>query len=263
MSHDISPYSKHNLDTSSIENLAKDLAKRMNVNVVYGFLMYTELWQLQDVENRNGFNKLGEVFIGEAFPTYKLLQEDYFENEMHKIYGDELFSMKEFWHDPTGNPSQDQIENYKKDYKYPYYEFEPIDDKYDGGIGAMIYTNFLECDTQYFSGWNYLVRLIKEDMSLEELNEYRRDQMKYARLFGGDKVYYIDFQSDHLGGFDGDFQFFTHDEFEVDLKNLNQRYVESFSDLFLDPENLQRYKNRLDEKSEYPGLFIDDFRDLE
>lgn len=263
MAREISPYSIHNLDTSSIQNLAQDLAERLQFNVVYGFDMYTDLWKISDVENRVGFNKLGEIIINESFETYKLVQNEYFENELYKIYGNALFSKKEFWYGTENSLNQMQIDQYLNGYKFPYFELDTLDEQTDEGIRLVIYKNVIELSVEFLTDWNNLVRNIQKEMYLDALHKFRKANMQYAKLFGGAKVYYINDESSHVRIGQGNMNSMSINEFETAIDNTDKLYFENLSDLFLNHEILEQYKKRIDENLDYPGLFIDDFRDLE
>ncbi|HKO76602.1 MAG TPA: hypothetical protein VJU52_05260 [Flavobacterium sp.] len=58
MNEDVKIISKHNLDCSSLENLASDIAIRLGCNIEYG--------QYQNENNSHNFNVLGTVTINDS-----------------------------------------------------------------------------------------------------------------------------------------------------------------------------------------------------
>lgn len=94
---------------------------------------------------------------------------------------------------------------------------------------------------------------------LDELLEFRKELMKYTFAFGGDKIYYLDDQSNVLEGVGqgSEWELGWH-EFEKFVANKTLPLMLNIPQFLTD----RNYRNEFIKKKEYPLSFIDDFSDI-
>ena len=266
MGWDIVPIAKHNLNISNIEDLAKDLFKRLNVNIKYGFYILDEHQQFFENSFSKGFNQLGNFEKDKNYTTFTLIDENYIDKLLLKKYGKSIFYNTKYWDRPYSKdklPDEKYIKETIANLQYNWYLFEcDNEDEYQFmNIYNHCYTNSIP----YYTRWSGLCRFfdskryqIKADR--DYFFEFRKTLMDFAFKLGSDKIYYINDQN--------------HDVFEgVGSSNeasMTWEVVESFiikktKHLMVNIPKFfaeEIYKKEFHLKKEYTLSFVDDFSDL-
>ncbi len=263
MGHDISPIGNHKLNTQDIKVLAGEISSRININIEYGFYGKKEHFKLLGEKRDDEHIVLGKITIDEKFKTYRLIDEHYQLKQLHEKFGDNLFYNPEYWIYYDGKlPEQKWIEEEKKELKFPEFELTLISSKETEYL--TIYKELYVNDIPYYSRWWSFCRLFTESNFdnfeyLDGLLEFRKELMKYALAFGGDKIYYLDDQNDVLEGVgQGSEWELSWNEFEKFVTDKTLPLMLNIP-LFLTDRN---YRNEFIEKNENPLSFIDDFSDI-
>lgn len=260
MGRDIVALSRHNLDVSSIEALAKDISNRIQYNVEYGYWPYEDYSKMLNIPYQDNFTVLGTAIFNPNRDTiYRLIDDKYQDRELLAMYGDELFSMKNYIFSSEEILKQEEIEERKEEIlQYTIDLTSPITGNDFCTIGKHLLINNFD----YYSRWWDLCRvIIDKDYSdkIDYFNKYRKKMMFYSILFGGDKIFYIDDQSNYLNGIgQGDELDYTWDELEKIIYERVNNDVVSISEVMSD----YRVKEILGLNREFPLAFFDDFKDI-
>lgn len=260
MGRDVVSLSRHNLDVSSIGALANDISNRIQFNVEYGYWAYEDYSKMLNIQYQDNFIVLGTAIFNPNRDTiYRLVDEKYQDRKLLEMYGDELFSMKDYIFSSELKLTQEQIEKRKKEIL----QFNvDLTSSITGNIFCTIGQDFLSNDFDYFSRWWDFCRVIVQEDYLDNsihFTKYRNKMMFYCKLFGGDKIYYIDDQSDYLKGIgQGDEFDYTWEELEKIIFERVNNDVVSISEVMLNPI----LKQTLGLNREFPLAFFDDFEDL-
>lgn len=260
MGRDVVSLSRHNLDVSSFETLAKDISNRIQFNIEYGYWANENYSKMLNTPCQDGFTKLGsEIFNPNRDTIYRLCDENYQEKLLYEKYGDELFSMKEYNYGDEISLTQSEIEELKSEIYIINFE---LCSEITGTVFCIIGENFLRNKFDYFLGWwGFCGTLIDEcyDYHIPDFIKYRKNMMRYCKLFGGNKIYYLDDQSDYLKGIgQGDeFEYYWIELIKEIYKRANNDVV-SISKIILN----HNFKRKLAFNKEFPLVFFDDFKDL-
>ncbi|MEG0984011.1 hypothetical protein [Algoriella sp.] len=259
----ISPLGKHNLDTSSIKKLAIDLSTRLCVNIEYGYIGYSEYFEMLEDPQPDNYIILGKILIDPNVKTYYLEEENYQEKQLYHKFGEEIFADKKFWwkYNFQDIPIH-LIDITMNEILKPTFELKSKDENsFDWiDIHQDIYMNYMS----YFSKWNPFMELfLKKDFyfksTLNQLNKFRTVLMEYNKLFGGDKMYYLNNQSDIYQGIgNGDEFLFTWEEIDEILKDKCQDNILNIPLMLNDIEYQNLYLN----SKKKIDCMIDDFSDL-
>lgn len=263
MGHDITAIGNHKLNTSHVLTLAEDLLSRLDINITCGYVGDKEYFKLLGQDHDNEFVVLENFVKDKNFETFYLFDEHYQLKELHHKFGDDLFSMREFWYYYGDQwPQKNTIESIQKELIHPNYELKK---QTDIGYPYMaIFKEHYNNSIPYYARWWDLCRFFTEknyedEGHLENFLNYRKDLQYYTHQFGGDTHYYLDDQSNVLEGVGqgeewemswDDFKTFVHEKTAHLMLNIP---------LFLNDE---KYKTSFHELNKFPLSFFDDFSDL-
>lgn len=273
MSKDLSIFSTHNLDTSSIENLAIDLTNTFDVNIVYGFVDELSFWKYDPSKYRYGFNILGENNVNKSEVTVSLSIDNYLPKKIYEEIGDKIYDDAELYFGLREGYFETDIERKRiindllQDIDRPF-EFNYFDESEDFNFTqikfknnnlpiAQIQKDYLKLKLEFFSSWNGITSMVNEEFedSREFLNEYRKIHREFAQLFG--EVKNCLYTS--LGGSILEFAYYKN--LVDNLLVIENAPIYSFSELFTNERSFsefQEYRN----SQKVPDIYIDDFRDL-
>ena len=274
MSKDLDIFSRHNLDTSSIENLAIDLSNLFNVNVVYGFFEYDDYWKYDPSKYKKGFNILGVINSNNSDLTIPLTVEDYLPKIIYNEIGDKIFDISEIWIDyGLDYPFSPKLKNHliKSVFKTndcPY-EFNLLDFENEYNYRSVSYeeTNIPQIEIQkdyltlsldWLTTWNGITYMVsnKYENGREHLNEYRIKHRDYMGLLG--EVESCIYTS--LGIYILEFEYY--EEFIQNIFKKENAPIYTFSELFTNKESFLKFQKNIN-NGILPDVYIDDFKDLE
>jgi len=263
MGHDIKPIGNHHLNTENVKKLAEDICQRIDINIEYGYLGQKEHFKLLGENREDDFVILGKIIKHEKFKTFRLFDESYQLKELYSKFGDNLFYNPEYWIFYKGKlPKESLIEEEKKDLIHPHFELIVISSTETENLS--IYKELYSNDIPYIMRWFSFCGLFTENClsvidDFPELLVYRKELMNYTLSFGGNKMYYLDDQSEVLKGVG------QGDERELSWNNFENFVKATTADLMLNiPLFLTNinYRNEFVDKKEYPLSFVDDFSDI-
>lgn len=263
MGHDISPIGNHKLNTKDVKVLAEDICSRIDINIEYGYWGQKEHFKLLGENKTDERVLLGKIIKDEKFKTFRLTDESYQLKQLHEKFGDDLFYNPEYWIYYDGKlPEEKWIDEKRKELVIPNFDLTSISN--NGTEYLFIYKELYSNDIPYYSRWWSFCRLFTESNFdnfeyLDGLLEFRKELMKYTLAFGGDKIYYLDDQSNVLEGVG------QGSEWELDWCDFEKFVKDKTLPLMLNiPQflNDRNYRNEFLEKKEYPLSFIDDFSDI-
>lgn len=265
MSCDISSLSNHNLNLESIEGLANDLSNRFGYTVEYGYYNSPELAKLLGQNTEDDFVALGYIDKKEIYKKYRLISNNYQEKQLYEKFGEALFHLKKYhfkskWNDESPPPTQEAIDEHRKEILKADYEFEVMH-YYDGSTNLIIYDDIISNSSYYYSGWWILCDTIqdKDDFYHGHFDQYRLNKAKLTRLLGGDKLYYVNDQSKYLQGVgQGSEAEYTWESLQIFIQEKLEDCLISISKSILDSQYLWNIK-LLDHAK---IGFVDDFEDL-
>lgn len=190
MGKDIQAFHGHTLDTSSIEALAHDISKRLEINVSYGFWSYDDLSELTGYK---GWDKvvLGSVTHKPGVSNYWLYDDNYIDKLLYSKYGQELINLPAY--QKYGN-SDACTPKWLKSINVIEYKLESENEE----RWLYIYRHVISSNEYYYARWFDLCRAVCEGFYLDNdykkesdyLSEYRRDVLTLAKSLGGNEVYY-------------------------------------------------------------------------
>ena len=260
MGHDISPIGNHKLNIKDIKVLAEDIASRIDINIEYGFYGNKEHFKLLGENRDDEHIVLGKIIKDEKFKTFRLIDERYHLKQLYEKFGDNLFFNPEYWiYYESKIPEQERIEEEKKELEFPEFELTLISNKETENL--TIYKELYSNNIPYYSRWWSFCRLFKESNFdnfefLEGLLKFRKNLMKYTLAFGGDKIYYLDDQSNVLEGVgQGSERELGWNEFEKFVADKTIPLMLNIPQFLTD----RNYRNEFIERNEYPLAFVDDF----
>ena len=267
MGSSTTPLSNHSLKTGSLEELALDLSKRMDANIVYAYWGNKKLGKILGENIADDIVVLGKINQNPKAKTYRLCDEDYLVRKLLKKYGEDILNNPQFWKaiDEPDNKENREDEIFKL--KFPEYELDLIreNDEQENEY-LFIYNEALDNQIPYLQRWSYLVYIfayeyINNPETLEALNEYRKILMDYTFRFGGDKIYYLDDKSSVLEGIgQGGAREMSWNEIEKFIEEKTGHLMVDVPGFIHD----KKYRHEFLWKypTEFPLSFIDDFRDL-
>lgn len=216
MSADAHFLHKHNLDISTIENLAKDLSKRLKVNVKYGFYAYPEdmlpLYDnplLKTATEHDGVTILETIKHPEAKETLLLTEDSFLEKRLYEKHGDDIVYTKEFQkafacYKEKFDHTHSMLRTYKSDRKQLCYDVEGDENSKYGSM--FIHKHYLDNSLFDYYDWRQLTnRVLGTELdNIEDaysFTEFRFNLMHSVLKLGGDTVYVVPF-----GGGDNNFE---------------------------------------------------------
>lgn len=260
MGHDIVPISNHNLDISNIQNLAKDISSRLDINIIYGYNASEEHNALLKNGLPEKFVLVGEHIKDNSFLTYTLYDNYYQTKQLVEKFGIDIISKGEYWGYSNGMmPGTEMIESEKSalqffDYNLDYEENGETKYMY---INNEHFTNHIP----YISRWWMFCKYFLQENSFEtiDLQEFRKELKFYTQKFGGNAIYYLDDQGTKIEGLgQGNECNLTWNQFQEQVKKYAENNLLDIPEYFLNEE----YRNTFIKNRTYPDAFVDDFRDL-
>lgn len=261
MGHDISPIGNHQLPTEDIKTLAEHISSLLDINIEYGYFGERKFFKLLGEKINEEFIVLGKIIKDENLKTYKLIEYGYQLKQLHQKFGDKIFYNPEYRINYNGNvQEQERIKQLKEELVFPNFELFSDENEEHINIYKELYSNFIP----YFSRWWSFCSLFTESKFesieyLDYLNIFRKEIMGYALIFGGDKVYYLNDQSNVLYGFGGGCESnFRWNEFENYVSNKSMPLMLNIPKFLTD----RYYRKEFLALKKNPLSFIDDFSDL-
>ncbi len=268
MGIEVETISNHNLDTSNIKALAKDLSNRLNVNIEYGYFnspSYNKFLKLAD--NSTSEVVLGEIIIDKKLPKLFLEDNRYQVKELYKRFGMDIFKEPEIVNSFITRFSVDEVIQIHKEYlSSEHYSLEwPSKTQYYIYY-AVIYDQVVLYGTDYYASWFMLEDILtswsfEDDCEFGSILEFRKEVHKITNLFGGTHAYYFrdDLEPQHIGS--------SVEDIELDWQ-LFEKTIENMWDKksrFIDlPEYFisEEYRNHIHDNYFWNLIIKDDFRDL-
>ena len=237
------------MDASSLEVLAKDVAKSFKANVKYG---------VDDIFDFDwdGFPRaayfqywvLGRVEYPDAEKTLLLTDQYYLYHIVQSRYGDDAYKLPYFAENDSNKAEFDEALN---NVCFELEEEYPEKDNY-----GTIYNDTFHNWYNYFNSrwYSFCKAFIKEDDNeyiLSYVSEYRCEVMSFFEKIGGTETFYFNDQ--------GSTQYMveTYYNWQTILKEIET----NFKDTTLYISDFMKYKKLLP-RNEYPLAFYDDFADL-
>lgn len=255
----LTPISKHNLDLSSLANLANDLSQRLEINIEYGYYNNADLGKLYNTNSHNKFNVLGTALFAPKAEAFYLTDLRFLERELYKLMGRAFFCSKAFLHahDKT-SITENEIDKRIVDVENSYIELWY---KNDENRSTIIYKECLNCEFFAYSRWGVFLNAVLEnsDNSEEDVKSFRRNMMYTVQKTGGDKVFYVDDEGEKLEGIgqtgEGTMPWVAVEPF------IRKQFGEHLVDLarFYSDEAYRKQVKAFDKND---IVFVDDFSDL-
>ncbi|NJB83141.1 hypothetical protein [Wenyingzhuangia aestuarii] len=265
MGVDICTYSKHNLDTSNVVTLAKDLFKRLPVNITYGYYSNKKHCELLGIKPTEEFVVLENLVNNPKLRTFVLYDEKYQQKLLYTTFGKDILTNPKYELSFYGNPTQQNVEKEINSFEYPQYLLEIEESQYhlvDHIQSMYIYKDFIENDMQYFSRWYYFRDFYDEQKykvdfnTLKRLQSYRESLHYYTKKLGGTFCYFIDDAGNCCT------QGVEYEVYWKDLKNLIEKNAgKQLTNIAL--LNIHKAPQKKQTIQKTPSLaFVDDFRDV-
>lgn len=213
MAADTVYYHAHDLDVSSLQNLAKDLSKHLKVNVRYGFFGHpAEMLPLYDAtlkpDNDDSiFITLGTVKQPNATATIILHEDDFLEKQCYAKYGDDLIYTKEVqeaYHIGDAAFNYDWLlKTYKEKADQVYFSAEWEEPSPYGSL--VIYQHFVWNMAFWYRSWYNLCRAVMGEMydtvtDQVDLFAHRYNVWRLAIALGADRILLLEENSDKYDG---------------------------------------------------------------
>lgn len=253
MGHDVHNIGSHNLNTSSLEALAKDLSNRFKANIEYGvYDTFPFDWDGFHREASFDYWVFGKIEYPNAEKTLWLTDEFYLHHIVHGRYGNNAYRLPYFTeynshkyelHDAINNVCFELRDNY-------------ADDEY----GTIFNDVFRDFQDYFYSRWWSFCRTFTEENFYGNdweniyhtgVYEYRKKVMDFFQKIGGSEVFYFDDQ--------GESQYLT--ETYYDWETIRKEVEIGFKETTLHISEFMKEKKLLP-KGKYPKAFYDDFADL-
>ncbi|APY11223.1 hypothetical protein BWZ22_08185 [Seonamhaeicola sp. S2-3] len=263
MGRDISPIGNHKLNTESVKELAEDIISRIDINIEYGYFGQKEHFKLLGKEKEDELVIIDKIVKHKDFKTFRLIDDSFQLKELHSKFGNELFYNPDYWIYYEGKlPNEETILEEQKELIHP--NFSLNSDNENGCDYLTINKEHYSNHIPYYSRWWSFCRFFteknyKDKKYLENLNNFRKSLMFYTYKFGGDKMYYLDDQSNFLEGVG------QGSEWEMNWNHFEKFVLEKTSHLMLDiPKFItdKKYRAEFHKLDEYPLSFVDDFNDI-
>ena len=276
MIKDINIFLKHNLDTSSIKNVAIELANRLDLNIIYGFIDSSTFWKYDETKYKYGFNIEGQIKVNDSDEFVTLTIEDYLQKKLYQEVGNEIFECKEIWEskDVTFPLSEEFKQKFIEDYILKVdcpFEFNLLYEDYDIDTPSVylpikdfysisIQKDYLSFRLNLIDNWEIISILLSNDNELDAgldiLKKFRNSYKEKALILSDADTCYYTSQWGLMYVFD------NFKDFENNLKKSTNNSIYTFSELFTNKENFSEFqKNKIG--SILPDIFIEDFKDLE
>lgn len=270
----------HQLDISSVENLAKDLANRLQATIQYG---YCKTWYFSEdnkIKYDYEFIEFGIIEGIEKEKKYQLIDVNYGSKQFIHQNGIEILESNEF-----------KIDIYDKQLildEIDSIEFE-LDEVFENDIESIgyIYKNTIDLwivDSLDWYGFQrkFLYHIDASDLTF--LNSWRQEIKKWITIFGGNFVFVYSYCENSSGIQEilernplKDSLEIINNNFSDTLVNISKYlinkqfenrpiYVQEISTTEQIAKHIYAIENNIDffpVKVNYPILFYDDFKDLD
>lgn len=262
MGCDVSALSRHNLDITNVETLAHDLANRLGFTIDFGYYSRAEYNKLLENGLEENYISLGLIDKQPFKGKFRLVDEKYQEKQLHEKFGEALFDMTAFywWLDSTETVSAEKKEDEKKNLTTAEFFLETFEEEGDYQH-LYVYNSIISNDLYYYTRWWDFCTTVqtKEYFYKEYFQDFRSKIMTTTLALGGDKVYYVNDQSDFLEGVgQGSEENFTWEALERHIAAKLEDCLISISKSVLD----NNYQNEIEQLPLRKIAFYDDFKDL-
>ena len=249
MGRDVHSVGRHNLDTSSLEALAKDLSNRFKANVVFGVDdSFNFDWDGFPRNPSYQYWEFGRVEYPDAEKTLWLTDQYYLYHIVQSRYGDEGYKLPSFTEDDFNKSEFDEA---LYNVCFELHEENPTYDDY-GIIYNDTFHNWYNPFIERW--WSFCCAFTEEDDKgglLSSVTNYRCEVMSFFGKIGGAETFYFDDQ--------GSTQYMC--ETYYDWQNILKEIETNFKDTTFYISDFMKSKKLLP-KHEYPLAFYDDFADL-
>jgi len=248
MGHDVHTIGRHNLDTSSIDALAKDISLRLKVNVEFGvFDKFSFDWDGFFREPSYEYWAFGKINHPKAEKTLWLTDEFYAYHIVWGRYNENAWQLPYF--------TQYESHKYELEEAVNNVCFELRDNAEDEDYGTFFNDTFHNWYNYFYNRWWSFCRAFVENENQEicfsNVINHRKKTMDFFNLIGGSETFYFDDQ--------GASQYLT--ETYYDWNSILNEVDKNFKDSTLNISEFMKHKNLLS-KDNYPLAFYDDFADL-
>ena len=245
MGHDVHIIGNHNLDTSSMEALAKDISNRFKVNVEFGY--YENMFDF-DINGNTGRmcvddNVLGKINFPNATTTLWLNDEYYMYHAVLDKYGKEAYNLPYFL--KRDGCYRKELDDAAGNIRYELRDNEK-DDEY-----AVIFNDTIHNWYNYFCPrwWSFCDAFNKEDKDFLDyfITPFRKEVLQFFETVGGT-------EDDQ-----GKTQYLTEDYYNwgTILKEVETNFKETTLNIPLFMKEI-----KLNASEIKPLAFYDDFSDL-
>ena len=258
MGCDISILSRHNLNISNVETLAKDLSQRLGFRIEYGYYPTEEYDALLGQTYVDDFISMGVVEPPGFIRKMRLSDENYQAKQLLAQFGDALFDMKAFWCNYAEAPDPESVEETKRSLRVAQFWLH--------GMGSD--TNWLNVHDEvvmnslhYYSRWWSFCKTIWHREYFDD--DYYRDFRKAVRndtvALGGDIAYFLNDQCKYMKGVgQGEEMYYSWESLQRHIEKQAEERLVSISKTVFDID----YRNRVKAMPQEPIAFWDDFEDL-
>lgn len=266
MGCDISILSQHNLNLTSIETLANDLADRFGFNIDYGYFAFEEYNKPLENNLEEGFISLGKIEKQPFKRAYKLIDEIYQHKQLHEKLGDAMYDLGAYWHlndsenIERGKRTEVQIADAKRELIFADYVLDCFGSGNESSY-LYIHNEVVSQNFHYYTRWwQFCETIQKRDyFDDDDYQDFRKAIWQDTLILGGQIAYFVNDQCRHLEGVGGgDEMFYTWEELEKFIHSRATLEVVSISRTVLD----QDYQNEVRDKKDTTLAFFDDFADL-
>lgn len=237
MGADVSVLSNHNLDLSSLENLATDLSERLNVTVEFEYYAIAEYNALLENNLPENYISEGRILKNEKKLMLKLIDENFQFKQLYKKFGDELYKQKDLFYwskhfideyeyedEDKNNNEEEKIAYIKKQLQFADYAVYNQSKNNDSGY-MNIYNETINISLFYYSRWWSFYRYILEKnyFDNDDFFKYIYSNLATSGKLGGTKIYFLNDQESNLEGIgQGSEDEFTWNEVEMFLNQTSK-----------------------------------------
>jgi len=280
MGKSTSVISNHQLDISSIENLAKDLAKRLQATIQYGFCKTWYFTEDNEIKYDYEFIEFGIIEGLEKEKKYQLIDVNYGSKQFIHQNGIEILESNEFKIDIYDKQLiLDEIDSIEFELNEVFEnDFETIAYIYKKSIDLWV------VDSLDWYGFQRKFLYYIDTSDLAFLNSWRQEIKKWITIFGGNFVFVYSYGENSAGIQEilertplKDSLEILNDNFLDTLVNISKYlinrefenkpiYVQKIATTEQTAKHIYAIENNIDffpNKVIFPILFYDDFKDLD
>lgn len=275
MARYINSITNHTLNTSSLEELSRELSQRLNINIKYGYFAEKRFSVLLN-NDRDGLIVLGAHSTKTAEKTFTLTEDYYQKKQLFQKHGKSIFENPEYWRfddiDPREvNEDEILIELRQVDSRNRRYSMDrPLENGYFESLS--IYNNFYSDLINSFPGeWRELLYFFREiipdsynfyDLYKDVVQEYQRtrEKMKILMLkMGGTETYHFDDEKCQT------INYAYGPKMGMSWEKYRSEIIKNFAHQCLDYSEYltdKRYREKFLSTGKDPLYIFDDYRDL-